>query len=158
MCLWFWTVIILAAFKSIYLPSQLCWCLQHSDVACFACFSADYVYLWDYIWLDDDTATAEAGYSVSEQHKKFCFSLYHIDNNSYLFVNGVKIDEFKACVCYFYQILKAYHFIKWYAFKNYEVFFIWSKKLFSFSRYSNFYNFFPSFPHIPDSKGQMEVE
>ena len=36
--------------------------------------------------------------------------------------------------------------------------FISSKKLFLFSRYSNFCNFFPSFPHVPDSKGQMEVE
>ena len=33
-----------------------------------------------------------------------------------------------------------------------------SKKLFSFSRYSNFCKFFPSFPRFPDSKGQMEVE
>ena len=36
--------------------------------------------------------------------------------------------------------------------------FISSKKLFSFSRYSNFCIFFPSFPHYPDSKGQMEAE
>ena len=28
-----------------------------------------------------------------------------------------------------------------------------SKKLFSFSRYSNFCNFFPSFEHFPDTKG-----
>ena len=31
-------------------------------------------------------------------------------------------------------------------------------KLFSVLRYSNFCDFFPSFPHLPDSKGQMEVE
>ena len=150
----------MAAFKSINLPSQLCWCLQHSDVACFACFSADYVYLWDYIWLDDDTTTiAEAGYSVSEQHKKFCFSLYHNDNNSYLFVNGVKIYEFKACVCYFLSNFEGLSFHQMIRLqKLWKVFFISSKKLFSFSRYSNFYNFFPSFLHIPDSKGQMEVE
>ena len=36
--------------------------------------------------------------------------------------------------------------------------FISSKKLFSFSRYSNFCNFLSSFPLFPDSKGQMEVE
>ena len=36
--------------------------------------------------------------------------------------------------------------------------FISSKKLFSFSRHSNFCNFCSSFPHLPDSKGQMEVE
>ena len=35
--------------------------------------------------------------------------------------------------------------------------FILSKKVFSFSRYSNFCNFSSSFPHFPDSKGQMEV-
>ena len=38
------------------------------------------------------------------------------------------------------------------------MFFTWSKKLFSFSKYSNFCNFFPSFPQFLDSKGEMEVE
>ena len=47
---------------------------------------------------------------------------------------------------------------KWHPFKNYEVFFISSKKIFSFSRYSIFCNFFTSFPHFADTKGQMEVE
>ena len=42
--------------------------------------------------------------------------------------------------------------------KLWKMFFISSKKLFSFSRYSSFCSFFPSFPHFPDSKGQMEVE
>ena len=42
--------------------------------------------------------------------------------------------------------------------KLWKMFFISSKKLFPFSRYSNFCRFFPSFPHIPDSKGQMDVE
>ena len=42
--------------------------------------------------------------------------------------------------------------------KLWKMFFISSKKLFSFSRYSNFCNFLPSFPHFPDSKGQMKVE
>ena len=37
--------------------------------------------------------------------------------------------------------------------KLWKMFFISSKKLFLFSRYSNFCNFFPSFPHFPDSKG-----
>ena len=36
--------------------------------------------------------------------------------------------------------------------------FISSKKLFSFSIYSNFRNFSSSFLHFPDSKEQMEVE
>ena len=39
-----------------------------------------------------------------------------------------------------------------------KMFFISSKKLFSFSGYSNFCCFFSSFPHFPDSKGQAEVE
>ena len=39
-----------------------------------------------------------------------------------------------------------------------NVYFISSKKLFSFSRYSNFCDFFPTFPQFSDSKGQMEVE
>ena len=39
-----------------------------------------------------------------------------------------------------------------------KMFFISSKKLFSFSRYSDFCLFSSSFPHFPDSKGQMEVE
>ena len=38
-----------------------------------------------------------------------------------------------------------------------NVFFISSKKLFSFSRYSNFCNS-PLSTHFSDSKGQMEVE
>ena len=42
--------------------------------------------------------------------------------------------------------------------KQWKKFFISSKKLFSFSRYSSFCSFFPPFPHFPDSKGQMEVE
>ena len=42
--------------------------------------------------------------------------------------------------------------------KQWKIFFILSKKFFSFSRYSNCCNFSPSFPHFPDSKGQMEVE
>ena len=63
----------------------------------------------------------------------------------------------KACVRYFLSIF--YFFIKWYAFKNYEkCFFISSKKLFSFSRYSIFWNFFRSSRQFPDSKGQIEVE
>ena len=50
-------------------------------------------------------------------------------------------------------------FTKWQPFKNYEkCFFISSKKLISFLRYSSFCNFFPSYSNFPDSKGQMEVE
>ena len=42
--------------------------------------------------------------------------------------------------------------------KLWKMFFISSKKLFSFSRYLDFCIFFSSFPQLPDSKGHMEVE
>ena len=50
----------------------------------------------------------------------------------------------KAYVSY---LLSNFHFFtKWYSFKNYEKCFISSKKIFSFSRYSNFcISVFPSF-------------
>ena len=65
------------------------------------------------------------------------------------------LENFKACVRYFLSSFST----KWLALpKLWKVFFILSKKLFSFLRYSNFCNFFPSFPHFPDTKGQMEVE
>ena len=41
--------------------------------------------------------------------------------------------------------------------KIWKMFFISSKILFSFSRYSNICNFLPSVPNFPDSKGQAEV-
>ena len=63
---------------------------------------------------------------------------------------------FKACVRYF--LSNIYFFTKWYPFKTEKCFFISSKKLFLFSRYSNFCNFFSSFPHFPDSKEQMKME
>ena len=61
----------------------------------------------------------------------------------------------KACVRYFlsnffHQMIPLQ--------KLWKMFFISSKKLFSFSRYSDFCIFSSSFPHFPDSKGQMEVE
>ena len=43
-------------------------------------------------------------------------------------------------------------------YKLWKMFFISSRKLFSFLRYSNFRSFFPSFPHFPDSKEQIEME
>ena len=39
--------------------------------------------------------------------------------------------------------------------KLWKMFFVSSKKLFSFSRYANFYNFFSSFPHFPDAKDHL---
>ena len=52
--------------------------------------------------------------------------------------------SFKACFCYFFN--KFLFFTKLQPFKNYEMFFISCKKLFSFSRYSIFcISIFPSF-------------
>ena len=48
--------------------------------------------------LDDTTLTAEASYSInfSKSKRKFCLSLQYNGDNSYLFVNGTEIIEFKA--------------------------------------------------------------
>ena len=48
--------------------------------------------------LDDTTLTSEKKYSinVAENIKKFCLSLHDNGGNSYLFVNGTDIHEFKA--------------------------------------------------------------
>ena len=62
----------------------------------------------------------------------------------------------KACGRYFLSNFCFYEMIGLQ--KLWKMFFISSKKLFSFLRYSNFLLFFPSFPHFPDSIGQMEVE
>ena len=65
-------------------------------------------------------------------------------------------NKFKAlCLLFFITFLFFHQMITLQ--KLWKMFFISSKKLFSFSRYLNFY-FFPSFPNFPDSKGQMEVE
>ena len=66
--------------------------------------------------------------------------------------------NFKACLCplFFIKFLFFHQMIA--LDKLWKMFFISSKKLISFSRYSNFCIFFPSFPHFLDSKGQMEVE
>ena len=46
----------------------------------------------------DDTTTAAAKYSINftEQQNKFCLSLHSNESNSFLFVNGVKIYQFKS--------------------------------------------------------------
>ena len=63
----------------------------------------------------------------------------------------------KACVRYFF--IKFLFFHQKIALQNlWKMFFISSKKLFLFPRFSSFCSFFLSFPNIPNSKGQMEVE
>ena len=46
----------------------------------------------------EDTLTAEKMYSVNvtEHNKKLCLSFHYNGTNSYLFVNGEEIHEFKA--------------------------------------------------------------
>ena len=46
----------------------------------------------------DDTTTAAAKYFINftEQQNKFCLSLHSNESNSFLFVNGVKIYQFKS--------------------------------------------------------------
>ena len=56
----------------------------------------------------------------------------------------------------FYQFLFFHQMITLH--ELWKMFFISSKKLLSFSRYSNFYDFLPSFTNFPHSKGQLEVE
>ena len=48
--------------------------------------------------LDDSKLTAEPQYWINftKQEKNFCLSLHYNRNNSYLFVNEVKIYQFKA--------------------------------------------------------------
>ena len=48
--------------------------------------------------LYETAITPEAEYSISfsEQQKKFCLSLHYNGSNSFLFVNRVKIYQFKA--------------------------------------------------------------
>ena len=48
--------------------------------------------------LHDTTLTAEAEYFIdfSQQGRKFCLCLHYDGSNCYLFVNGVKIYQFKT--------------------------------------------------------------
>ena len=75
-------------------------------------------------------------------------------NSECLYLWQIKIV--KACVRNFSS--NFYFSIKWQLFKNWKIFFISSKTLFLFSRYSDFCIFSSSFPLFPDSKGQAEVE
>ena len=63
-------------------------------------------------------------------------------------VNAPKCQGYRCF--FFYQMISLQ--------KSNKMFFVASKKLFSFLRYSNFCHFFLSFPQFPDSKGQMGKE
>ena len=69
--------------------------------------------------------------------------------------NSLILSEFKACVRYF--LSNFYFFTKWQPFKNHEnVFYFIDEALFLLEIFN--FLWFLSFPHIPDSKGQVEVE
>ena len=76
--------------------------------------------------------------------------------NSPSSISKQHIFKLKLVCAVFYQFLFFRQVIA--LRKLWKMFFISSKRLFSFPRYSNFCNFSSSFPHFPDSKGQMEVE
>ena len=84
--------------------------------------------------------------------------LYHLGILVYHhFVQNEKQSEafllsLKACVPYFLSNFLFFHQMIALQ-KLWQVFFISSKKLFSFSKYSNFYNFFSSSRFFPDTKG-----
>ena len=71
-----------------------------------------------------------------------------------IYISFIKI-YLKLVSAIFYQVFIFHQVI---ALSKLKMIFISSKKLFSFSRYSDFCYFFPSSPQFPDSKGQMEVE
>ena len=80
--------------------------------------------------------------------------LWNETNIAFIWPNSL-YNPFKACVHYFLSIISHQVIVLQ---KLWTMFFISSKKLFSFLGYSNFCNFSHSFPYFPDSKGQMEVE
>ena len=91
------------------------------------------------------------------QLKHFCI---YYNESEHGVINNTLSQENKKSLrlvsAIFYQILILLQMITLQ--KLWKMFFISSKKLFSFSRYSNVCNLFPSIPHFADSKGQMEVE
>ena len=73
------------------------------------------------------------------------------------FLSRLEKSYWSLCLLFFNFFF--FFFTKWLTLqKLWKVFFISSKKLFTFSRYSNFCNFFSSFLHFPDAKGEMKVE
>ena len=68
------------------------------------------------------------------------------DRQKTLFTIGPYVSLQSLCPLFFIKILFFHQMIA--PQKLWKMFFISSKKLFSFSRYSNFYNFSPSFPHF----------
>ena len=84
-----------------------------------------------------------------ENHDKQWFLTFVLSDFDYFFLVFL-------CPLFFIKFSFFHHMIA--LKKLWRMFFISSKKLFSFSRYSNFCNFFPFSPHFPDTKGQIEVE
>ena len=76
-------------------------------------------------------------------------SFYSSRNHQKTVVSGGIEAKLVSAIYFFYQMIALQ--------KLWQMHFILSKKLFSFSRYSNICDYFPSFPHFPGSKGQMKV-
>ena len=91
------------------------------------------------------------------KHKKASLYIIGVSRGSVTYRSYDSATFFKAYVRYFFIKFSFFHQMIGLQ-KLLKMFFISSKKLFSFSRYSNFCNFSPSFPHFPDSKGEMKVE
>ena len=83
----------------------------------------------------------------------YIFFWWPVEKNLMIFGTTLQFSsQFKACVRYFFVFSIFFHqmiVLK----KLWKMFFISSKKLFSFSRYSNFCIFSASFPLFPDSVG-----
>ena len=84
--------------------------------------------------------------SVQERHLSFFMTEYSL----------FRLTSWKLVSVIFYQIFIFSPTID--LWKLWKMFFISSKKIFSFSRHSNFCIFSSSFPYFPDLKGQMGVE
>ena len=61
--------------------------------------------------LDDTSATAGAKYSINftESRKRFVLSLHYNRSNSFFFVNGTKIYQFKATSVVFRKYFKRFY-------------------------------------------------
>ena len=98
--------------------------------------------------------------SAKKLCSRICYTLsffkWHFFSSFFIIFFNLHNHFLKLVSDIFYQIL-FFHQMKALQ-KLWKIFFISSKKLFSYLRYSHFCIFFPFFPHFPDSKGQMEVD
>ena len=93
-----------------------------------------------------------AGFKMKKKYLAF----FEAESSNTQLLCQLLFPSFKACVHYF--LWNFYFLPDDSPSKTMKMFFISSKKLFSFSRYSSFFSFSSSFPHFPHSKGQIKVE